>query len=122
MQQNFTIISNSIFFIIFRDITVEYRKEQQVYELATRDMLTGLYNRYYCEKHINTQVQQLKASQLAAFVLIDLDNFKQVNERYGRIMIGDAYLEHVGSILTFYPKEVSLFKLVKDLAQRVRGR
>ena len=87
------------FFIIFRDITAEYRKGQQVYELATRDMLTGVYNRYYCEKHINTQVQQLKASQLAAFVLIDLDDFKQVNERYGG-MIGDAYLEHVGSILS----------------------
>ena len=87
------------FFIIFRDITAEYRKGQQVYELATRDMLTGVYNRYYCEKHINTQVQQLKASQLAAFVLMDLDDFKQVNERYGG-MIGDAYLEHVGSILS----------------------
>ena len=87
------------FFIIFRDITTEYRKEQQVYELATRDMLTGLYNRYYCEKHINTQVQQLKASQLAAFVLIDLDDFKQVNDRYGHL-IGDAYLEHVGAVLS----------------------
>ena len=87
------------FFIIFRDITAEYRKEQQVYAMATRDMLTGLYNRYYCEKHINTQVQLLKASQLAAFVLIDLDDFKQVNEQYGG-MIGDAYLEHVGSILS----------------------
>ena len=87
------------FFIIFRDITAEYRKEQQVYELATRDMLTGLYNRYYCEKHINTQVQQLKASQLAAFVLIDLNDFKQVNDRYGHT-IGDAYLEHVGDVLS----------------------
>ena len=87
------------FFIIFRDITAEYRKEQQVYALATRDMLTGLYNRYYCEKHINTQVQLLKASQLAAFVLIDLDDFKQVNDRYGHL-IGDAYLEHVGAVLS----------------------
>ena len=101
------------YFVIFRDITAEYRKEQQVYALATRDMLTGLYNRYYCEKHINTQIQLLKASQLAAFVLIDLDDFKQVNDRYGHIT-GDAYLEHVGEVL-------STLNYGQNIATRIGG-
>lgn len=63
---------------------------------ARKDVLTGLWNR----KHLEDEVERFldENGQKAVFMIMDIDNFKQVNDTYGHIM-GDAVLECIGAIL-----------------------
>ena len=59
-------------------------------EKATRDALTGLYNREYFELSVATQLGRKNLSS-GALLFIDVDDFKQVNDTYGH-MFGDDVL------------------------------
>jgi diguanylate cyclase (GGDEF)-like protein len=66
---------------------------------ATQDTLTGLFNR----RHLNDALPQLHAlarreAQPLALVIIDLDHFKQVNDRHGHAA-GDQLLAAFGALL-----------------------
>lgn len=63
---------------------------------ARKDALTGLWNR----KHLEDEVERYldESGQNAVFLIMDIDNFKQVNDTLGHIM-GDAVLECLGHIL-----------------------
>ncbi|WP_147695874.1 GGDEF domain-containing protein [Vogesella mureinivorans] len=71
--------------------------EIRLYQLAMRDPLTGLYNR----RAFHEQAQQRLAAQAGATVallVLDLDYFKQVNDRYGH-QAGDDVLVHLARLL-----------------------
>lgn len=59
-------------------------------EKATRDTLTGLYNREHFEQAVRTQLEQ-KTHESAAMLFIDVDDFKRVNDTLGH-MFGDDVL------------------------------
>lgn len=63
---------------------------------AYKDSLTGLWNRKYTEENVNQYLSNAK-SQGVLFIL-DMDNFKEVNDTYGHIR-GDAVLVEFASIL-----------------------
>lgn len=62
-------------------------------EKATRDALTGLYNREYFEHSAHNQLEQ-KVYSSAALLFIDVDDFKRVNDTFGH-MFGDDVLCYV---------------------------
>lgn len=62
-------------------------------EKATRDALTGLYNREYYEHTVQTQLEQ-KSFTCAALIFVDVDDFKRVNDTFGH-MFGDNVLCYV---------------------------
>jgi len=63
--------------------------------LALRDKLTGLYNRHYLIEHLEHLLAQHRRHKTRSSVMmIDLDNFKNVNDYYGHI-IGDMALKAV---------------------------
>lgn len=76
------------------------RKEQehQLSYLATHDPLTGLSNRRLLEQYLKKAVTQAKQGQKSAFVLMDLDNFKFVNDTLGHT-VGDKVLVQLTEIL-----------------------
>jgi diguanylate cyclase (GGDEF)-like protein len=66
---------------------------------ATRDFLTGLFNR----RHLNDVMPQMLAvsqreRQPLAVAIIDLDHFKSVNDRHGHVA-GDTLLAAFGALL-----------------------
>lgn len=68
------------------------RVDEQSYRLAATDPLTGLYNRRYAETYLSDlMLRHDDASEGFALMIIDLDHFKAVNDRYGHAA-GDAVL------------------------------
>ncbi len=67
----------------------------QMKDRATRDPLTGLWNRTEIFGLLETEIERSKREQKdVAVVMMDLDEFKQVNDTYGHLA-GDAVLRIV---------------------------
>ena len=68
------------------------RNVQLSLEMAITDQLTGLHNRRYMTSHLdNLMMQTAKSSKPLAFVIMDIDHFKAVNDTNGHD-IGDEVL------------------------------
>jgi diguanylate cyclase (GGDEF)-like protein len=68
-----------------------------LYRLSLTDALTRVYNRRYLEEVVPKQLEgAVRAEQPVAALFIDLDDFKQVNDRYGHDA-GDAVLVETGA-------------------------
>ncbi|HSW13722.1 MAG TPA: GGDEF domain-containing protein, partial [Solimonas sp.] len=68
-------------------------------EAYSRDGLTGLLSRPVIEQIVRQNINLLRRlKQPCAVALIDIDHFKQVNDRYGHAA-GDNYLKAVGEAL-----------------------
>jgi diguanylate cyclase (GGDEF)-like protein/PAS domain S-box-containing protein len=66
---------------------------------ALHDSLTGLFNRRYMEAFLDQELaRQERIQQPLAVIMIDLDHFKQVNDRFGH-REGDRVLRQVGQLL-----------------------
>jgi diguanylate cyclase (GGDEF)-like protein len=81
--------------------TTEARRESERYrELAVRDPLTGLHNRRYVDEQLSLALMRLRdGGPQLAIAMIDLDHFKQVNDRFSH-EVGDDVLRAVGKILS----------------------
>ena len=61
------------------------------------DLLTDIPNRFSLEKHLDKMISEARRSAgIFGFIFIDLDQFKQVNDRYGH-QVGDMYLQEAAS-------------------------
>ena len=68
------------------------RSDEQSYRLAATDPLTGLYNRRYAEAYLGDLLMRAGEDQTGfALMIVDLDHFKSVNDRYGH-STGDRVL------------------------------
>lgn len=90
------------------------QRTHQLRELAARDSLTGLYN----HRHFNDVLRRSFAETARyggslACVMVDVDNFKSVNDRFGH-QVGDEVLILVGEIITRELRSA-------DVAARVGG-
>ena len=64
-------------------------------EMVDRDHLTKLYARRFSDSYVEQSIQQ---DDSGMFLLIDIDNFKKVNDTYGH-QVGDEVLVQIGSVL-----------------------
>lgn len=69
--------------------------QNQLQEMVDRDHLTKLYARSYLDKYVE---QALAQHARGMFFLIDIDNFKRVNDTYGH-QIGDEVLVQISKQL-----------------------
>ncbi|WP_226477862.1 GGDEF domain-containing protein [Pseudomonas sp. MWU16-30323] len=71
--------------------TERYRREEQIARLAARDPLTALYNRRALEVRAPSLLSNVSQARPGALLLIDIDNFKLINDLYGHTA-GDRLL------------------------------
>lgn len=85
--------------VTLRDVTSEKLEEQEVRQLAATDVLTGLANRRSFDEALERAWHSsLRSSSQLSLLLLDLDRFKGLNDRYGH-QVGDDCLRTVSATL-----------------------
>jgi len=67
---------------------------KKLYKQVYIDMLTGLYNR----KYFSMKLPELKTQTPVSLILVDIDNFKDINDTYGH-KAGDHVLKEFAGVL-----------------------
>ncbi len=81
--------------LVFRDVTEKRRLTTELAYQATHDALTGLPNRaLFMDRLGHDRAQTLRHEHLLVVGLLDLDGFKQVNDRFGHAA-GDTLLQEM---------------------------
>lgn len=94
------ILSNNA---LLKDLASDSLEKDKMMEtlkiLAERDGLTGLLNRNAVEQYLDTAVEQAKSGCRCMVTLVDIDNFKQINDTCGH-ECGDLVLTHLANIFS----------------------
>ncbi|NWB28912.1 GGDEF domain-containing protein [Pseudomonas gingeri] len=94
--------------------TERYRREKRIARLAARDPLTALYNRRALEVRAPRLLDDVSVARPGALLLIDIDNFKLVNDLYGHTA-GDRLLVTLSEmILSVLPDNALAARLGGD--------
>ncbi|MDX1507395.1 MAG: GGDEF domain-containing protein [Woeseiaceae bacterium] len=91
-----------------RVIADSYGELRKIEHHATTDALTGLGNRHSMEESFPREIARCKeTNSTASLIMIDVDNFKDFNDKFGHIA-GDRALTAVARILRaqFRPRDV----------------
>ena len=97
-----------------QDITERKLVQEQIKHLAMFDQLTGLANRNQFHQRFDYAMKLASREQMKlALMLLDLDDFKLVNDSYGH-QIGDVLLQTVALVFKKYSR-------VTDLIARLGG-
>jgi diguanylate cyclase len=97
------------------DITARVRAEEalqraneQLAQLALQDPLTGLANRRkFAERFEYDMARAMRAGTPLSLLMVDIDHFKEVNDRYGHLA-GDDCLKGLAALLTGSVRAVDL--------------
>lgn len=83
---------------VMTDIDEEKRAAQALIDKADRDELTGLYNKSAVRRKMEDYLQRRPKDESAVVYIIDVDNFKQINDGHGH-MFGDTVLQAISAKL-----------------------
>jgi len=97
------------------NITERKEMENQLYNLAYYDQLTGLPNKYKLEKDMEEFVKKSRDENIElVFVYADIDDFNLVNEIYGHSE-GDKLLREIANTISgFFPYDNFLYRFGGD--------
>lgn len=83
-------------------------ENERLKSLVTTDQLTGLYNRGYFMDKMDHEVERAKRYKCwLSLIMVDLDNFKSVNDQYGH-MFGDLVISEAASVLAGSSRSVDV--------------
>jgi diguanylate cyclase (GGDEF)-like protein len=93
---------------------IEREYHAKLFDFAARDALTGMYNKRFIINELENYCRIARRSARAfSIILIDIDDFKQINDRYGHLA-GDDYLKRIAALFASTLRE-------QDIAGRIGG-
>ena len=94
------------------DVDEEIKEKKQLEFKSRTDMLTGLLNKQTFEKEVREYIEN-NSAQSSCFVFIDMDHFKDINDKFGH-SVGDQVIREVA-------KKIQLLFANFDLVGRFGG-
>lgn len=90
------------------------RRQRDLYAMAMRDQLTGLWNRRYFDTFLKRLLQRAKQGrQQVSLLVFDIDDFKMYNDKYGH-PAGDEILQSTATLIQSLVRE-------HDVVARIGG-
>jgi diguanylate cyclase (GGDEF)-like protein/PAS domain S-box-containing protein len=91
---------------VFHDITEQKQREEKLYQRATRDPLTGLFNRGHFNELAAQEIERARRfAEPLSVVMLDIDHFKRINDNHGHdigdrtiVSLARAVGEHIRKI------------------------
>jgi len=97
--------NKQLYVALFTDITEQKYHQQQLENIAHFDALTNLPNRLLLTDRLNQALVQAQRRQLCvAIAFLDIDNFKEINDKYGH-SIGDKLLSTLAGRMQYSLRE-----------------
>ncbi|MGC9457446.1 MAG: putative bifunctional diguanylate cyclase/phosphodiesterase [Halothiobacillaceae bacterium] len=109
-------VTHQLFYVAtFSDITEKKQHQKSLDKLAHYDSLTGLPNRRFFERALENHLHRARDNEAhkQAILFIDLDKFKEVNDRYGH-QEGDLVLKEAAQRITASVRDT-------DIVSRIGG-
>ena len=87
---------------------------------AKMDLFTGLLNKSAVEYYGARKIKELKAGELLGILILDMDDFKKVNDIYGH-PVGDYVLKEVADIIGISQSYISRLekRIIKQLKKEI---
>jgi diguanylate cyclase (GGDEF)-like protein len=96
-----------------REVGLRRKAETEAHKMARHDVLTGLPNRRWFIEEFERATGNLANGEACALLVVDLDNFKPINDVYGH-RLGDEVLKVVAKRLTRMNEKGSVARLGGD--------
>jgi len=91
-------LGDTIFRFIHND-EIEEEFQSKIFDYATLDHMTGLYNKRFVIEELKTQCRiSGRNNRIFSIVLIDIDDLKGLNEKFGH-MGADKYIQEFANII-----------------------
>ncbi len=84
---------------ILRDIDTRKKEQIALYDKSRIDLLSGLFNKISTQEEIVKSISSLTPGSYCALMMIDIDDFKLVNDNFGHI-VGDEVIQKIAGYLS----------------------
>ncbi len=105
---------NKRFVIRMENVDSQISQEKELTEMAENDLLTGILNKKTMESRVSAQMEYRIGSEKLVFFMIDLDNFKEVNDNLGHAYGDKVLVETAGKIKKVFPANALIGRLGGD--------
>lgn len=93
---------------------IEKEFHRKLFDFAVRDALTGMYNKRFVLNEMENLMRIARRNgRIFCIILIDIDDFKLINDRFGHPS-GDEYLKHLAGLIHHSLRD-------QDIAGRIGG-
>lgn len=83
---------------LLRNIHAQKVEQQKLLTKAETDLMTGLLNKATTESKIKSSLRELNGNSYSTLMLVDIDDFKNINDTYGHLK-GDEVIVDIGKTL-----------------------